>query len=155
MPDSQETRLEGRNGEVWRWYSIRGKTQEWIGQHYGIHQVRVSQIIAEVRNAIPPIDKAELVQESMELIKEVKARAMEIVDMAGAPIAVGKDGIPLIDPDTGEVVRDYSGRLRALDMALKADDTLSKRLGLDSATKVETMATVKVELVGVDTNDLA
>jgi hypothetical protein len=40
-------------------------------------------------------------------------------------------------------------------MALKADDTLSKRLGLDSATKVETMATVKVELVGIDTNDLA
>lgn len=155
MDRASAERLEGRNGEVWRWYSIRGKTQAWIAHHYELSEVRIGQILAEVRNAIPPIDKAELVQESMELIKEVKARAMEIVDMAGAPVAVGKNGVPLIDPDTGEVVRDYSGRLRALDMALKADDTLSKRLGLDSATKVETMATVRVELVGIDTNDLA
>lgn len=155
MERASEDRLEGRNGEVWRWFTIRGKTQEWIAQHYGISNQRVSQIIKEVRDAIPPIDKAELVQESLELIKEVKARAMEIVDMAGAPVAVGKDGVVLYDPVNGEVVRDYAGRLRALDMALKADDTMAKRLGLDAASKVESTATVKYEIVGVDPEDLA
>lgn len=148
-------RLVGRNGEVWRWYSIRGKTQEWIAEHYGIDQSYVSRIIKEVRDSIPPIDKAELVQESLELIKEVKARAMEIVDLAGAPVAVGKDGKILYDPVTDEIVRDYAGRLRALDMALKADDTMAKRLGLDAASKVESTATVKYEVVGVGEEDLA
>ncbi len=60
--------------------------------------------------------------------------------MSGKPIAI---------------VRDYAGRLRALDMALKADDTMAKRLGLDAASKVESTATVKYEIVGVDPEDLA
>jgi DNA-binding XRE family transcriptional regulator len=150
-----ETKLEGRNGEIWRWISLRGKTQAWCAEHYGISQQRVAQIEKDVRDSIPPIDRAELIQESIELIKYVKDQAVAMVEMAGAPVAVGKDGSILYDPETGAVVRDYAARDRALATALKADDTLAKRLGLDAATKTETTATVRYSIEGVAPEDLA
>jgi hypothetical protein len=147
-------RLEGRNGKVWRRHVIHGWTQERCAEHFKISQQYVSEIIATVRASIPAADRAELITASIELIHEVKRQALEIADMAGAPVAVGKDGSLLYDPDSSAVVRDYSGRLRALDMALKADDVLAKRLGLDAASKTESTATVRYELVGVDTDSL-
>jgi hypothetical protein len=143
-------RLEGRDGDIWRRYTLYSWTQEKIAAHYGISRERVSDILQRVRASLPETDRAELINASMELIHEVKARALEIADMAGAPVAVGKDGIVLLDPNTGEPVRDYSGRLRALDMALKADDVLAKRLGLDAAQKTESTATVRYEVVGIE-----
>lgn len=147
-------RLEGRNGEVWRRHVIYGWTQERVAEHFGIGQQRVSEIIAMVRASIPEDSKADLVRASMELIHEVKARALEIADMLPAPVVAGKDGTPVIDPDTGQWVRDYGGKLRALETALKADDVLAKRLGLDAASKVESTATVRYEVVGVDMSEL-
>jgi hypothetical protein len=153
-------RLEGRNGEVWRRHVIHGWTQERCAEHFKISQQYVSEIIATVRASIPAADRAELITASIELIHEVKRQALEIADMAGAPVAVGKDGAILYDPEktnadgSAVVVRDYSGRLRALDMALKADDVLAKRLGLDAASKTESTATVRYELVGVDPDAL-
>lgn len=147
-------RLEGRNGEVWRKHVIYGWTQERVAEHFGIGQQRVSEIIAMVRASIPEDSKADLVRASMDLINEVKARALEIADMIPAPVVAGKDGDPVMDPETGTWVRDYSGRLRALETALKADDTLAKRLGLDAASKIESTATVRYEVCGVDTENL-
>lgn len=153
MPE-QQPRLEGRNGEVWRKHIIYGWTQERCAEHFGISQQRVAEIIAQVRASIPEDSKADLVRASMDLINEVKARALEIADMLPAPVVAGKDGEPVMDPETGQWVRDFSGRLRALETALKADDTLAKRLGLDAASKIESTATVRYEVVGVDTEDL-
>lgn len=146
-------RLEGRNGEVWRKHVIYGWTQERCAEHFGIGQQRVSEIIAMVRASIPEDSKADLVRASIELIHEVKARALEIADMLPAPVVTVK-GEPVLDPETGTWVRDYGGKLRALETALKADDVLAKRLGLDAASKVESTATVRYEVVGVDTSEL-
>lgn len=143
-------RLEGRDGDIWRRYTIYSWTQERIAREYGISRERVSDILERVRASLPETDRSALINASMELIHEVKARALEIADMAGAPVAVGKDGLPLMDPETGAVVRDYSGRLRALETAMKADDVLAKRLGLDAAQKTETTASVRYEVVAVD-----
>lgn len=52
MPQRDGPRLDGRNGEVWRLY-VQGRTQAFIAEEFGVSQQRVSQILAEVRAAIP------------------------------------------------------------------------------------------------------
>ena len=153
MTENADARLTGRNGAIWREF-ISGRTQEFLAEKYGITDGRVSQIIKDVRAAVPPADRGEMLQESLELIREVRAKAMELVEMAGAPVAVGKDGTVLYDPETGELVRDYSLRLKALDTAMKASDVEAKRLGLDSPTRIESSASVRYTLEGVDPTDL-
>jgi transcriptional regulator with XRE-family HTH domain len=148
--------VEGRNGEVWHRYAVRGQTQARIAEDLGISQTRVSQILDKIFEdpALQP-DKKKILAASLELIGYVKDQALEIVEMAGAPVFVGKDGQVAIDPDDGSVVRDYSGRLNALKMALAADDTIAKRLGLDSAVKVEQSGGYRIEVVGVNMDDLS
>lgn len=131
------------------------QSQERIAEDLGISQVRVSQIIAEIRATIPPVDKQQMIAASLELIAYVKNSAIEMAEMAGAPVAVGKDGEILIDPETGNVVRDFALRDRALKTALAADDVMAKRLGLDAATKTEVSGQVRYEIVGVDLTDLS
>lgn len=140
-------RHEGRNGEIWHRYTVRQQTQEMIAEELNISNQRVSQILADVRAAIPPINRDQLVSQSLELVAYVKQQAMDIVDMAGAPVFVGKDGDIARDED-GNVVRDHSGRLAALKMAMDADNVLAKRLGLDSPTKIEQSGSVRYEIVG-------
>lgn len=152
QPDGDK-RLTGRNGAIWREF-IQGCTQEFLADKYGLSQVRVSAIIKEVRATVPPADRGEMLQESLELIREVRRKAMELVEMAGAPVAVGKDGTVLYDPETGELVRDYSLRLKALDTAMKASDVEAKRLGLDSPIKLESSSRVAYTLAGVSVEDL-
>lgn len=147
MPERQD----GRNGAIWNRY-IAGHTQAALAEEYGISEVRVCQIIKNVRASIPEQDKSELIQESIELIRRIEREAFTIADMDGAPVAVGKDGSILYDPVTNAVVRDYSGRVKALDLALKANDVLSKRLGLDAAAKTESTSTVRYTLDGVNPN---
>lgn len=151
--------LEGRNGEIWRAYTIYRKTQRAIADEFGMSQAQVSRIISEVRAEIPEDDRAEMRQQSLELYREMTRRAMEIADLVPAPVVVGKDNEILTEPDPNNpgqerVVRDYSGRLRAMETALKFDQETRKLMGLDSATKVETSGAVRFEIVGVDMEDL-
>lgn len=147
-------RLEGRNGEVYRRWAVYRETQEVLAERFGISQPRVSEIIAAVKATLPADDLAEMRATSLELYAELGRRAMEIADLAAAPVAVGKDGNVLFDPESGDVVRDYAARMKALELAAKMDGERRKLMGLDSATKVETSGTVRYELVGVDPEDL-
>lgn len=130
------------------------QTQERIAEDLGISPQRVSQIIAEIRASIDPVDKQQMIAASLELIAYVKNSAIEMAEMAGAPVFVGKDGQIGYD-EAGNVVRDYSLRDRALKTALAADDVMAKRLGLDAATKTEVTGQVRYEIVGVDLSDLS
>src|SRR5258707_812315 len=158
-------RMDGRNGEVWRRHTIYGWTQERVAEHFDISQERVSQIIREVRAQIQPLIQEQAAADSREFLLDVKARALEIADLAGAPVAVGKDGNILYEPcethEPGEacscgrvVVRDYSGRLNALKTAAMIDAQMAKRFGLDAPEKRELSGQVRYEIVGVDDDDL-
>ncbi len=135
MPEEKEN-LQGRNGEIWRLY-VRGWTQDRLAAEYGISQARVSQIIKQVRDGIPELDRAEEVQKSLDMLQELRRTALEIMDMKPAPVFVGKDGDVAIDPDGGEVVRDYAGRINALKTALAVDQRIATLLGLDAAQKLD------------------
>ena len=119
-----------------------------------ISMQRVSQILAEVKAKMPPIDLSEMRARSIELHLDVIKRAYEMAGMKGAPVTAGKDGDVVYDPEDGEVVRDYALRGSALNLVIKAETELRKLLGLDAATKVESTATVRYVLEGVDTSDL-
>lgn len=135
-PKDELARLAGRNGLIWRDYCA-GMTQEALAHREGISQARISQIIAQVRESIPNEDREHEVQRSLELLHELRAGALEVYRMAPAPVFVGKDGVAAQDPETLEYVRDHTGRLRALETALKVDQRISTLLGLDAAQKLD------------------
>jgi transcriptional regulator with XRE-family HTH domain len=148
------SRLEGRDGSVWRAYTIYQRTQEDIAEEFGISQVRVSQIITDTRASIPTEDMDVMRRESIELYRELQRRALEIVDLVPAPVFVGKDGSIAYD-DHGELVRDYTGRLRAIETAAKMGEHTRKLMGVDSAIKQELSGTISYEIVGVDPEELS
>lgn len=134
QPDGEIPRLEGRNGAVWRRHVIDGLTQEAVAQEFGLSQTRVSQIVAQVRASIPEADRAELVTDSLELLRELQTTALEVMRLAAAPVTVGKDGDLLRDPENGmALVRDHSGRLNALKAALAVNESVRRLLGADAA----------------------
>lgn len=146
-------RLSDRDGSIWVDF-CSGVTQAALARQHGVSEVRIGQIVKSVRDSIPASDRGEILLESLELIRRIQREAIKLVEMTGAPVAVGKDGTVLRDPDTDEVVRDYSLRTKAAELALKANDTLAKRLGLDSPTKIESTARVAYTLEGVNPADL-
>ncbi len=141
---------EERAAEMYELWAVKRWSHDKIAEKYGVSRQRVSQVLAEFRAALPAIDKAEMIRQSLELQADVVRRAYELVEMEGAPVTAGKDGDVVRDPETDEVVRDYSARLNALKLALAADAELRKLMGTDSATKVESTATVRYEISGLD-----
>lgn len=126
---------------IWRDY-CGGRTQESLAAEHGISQNRVSQIVAQVRDSLPEEDREEEVRRSLDMLRELRAGALEIWRMAAAPVTVGKDGDLLYDPELMEdgervLVRDHAGRLRALETALKVDHRIATLLGLDAAQKLD------------------
>ena len=141
---------------MWQLYTLYRMNQAQVAAEVGISQQRVSEILRDVRASIPEDDKALMRAESLELYRELTRRAMEIADLVPAPVVVGKDGDILRDPDDPDlpVVRDYSGRLRAMETAAKFDAETRKLMGLDAATKTEVGGSVRYEVVGVDVTEL-
>jgi len=146
--------LEGRNGSVWRAVTIYRRTYEDVAEEFGISKQRVGQIIDETRKNIPTVDMDAMRRQSLDLYAELTNRALEIADLAPAPIFVGKDGNIAYDTN-GEPVRDYSGRLRAMETAAKFDAETRKLMGLDSALKAEISGSMSIEIVGVSPDELS
>lgn len=129
-------RLDGRNGRIWREY-VRGATQEELGQRYGLSQQRIGQIIRAVRDSIPKETRDQIVQEELDLWRRLRAEVLELWDARGAPVTAGKDGDLVKDPETGEYVRDHSGRLAGVKMALAISESLRRMTGTDAAQRVD------------------
>ena len=133
----ESIRLYGRNGALWREY-CRGATQEDLADKYGISQATVSESIAKVANSIPQRERAELIKEEIDFFRDMRIRLLEVFDLEAAPVTAGKDGDIVRDPETGEPVRDHTGRLNAARMALAYSERMHKLLGLEAAMKIET-----------------
>jgi antitoxin (DNA-binding transcriptional repressor) of toxin-antitoxin stability system len=147
-------RLEGRNGEVWTLWSIHRWNETRIAEHFGISQQRVSQLLADVKAEMRPIQQDELAQQSMELLAKLQQETLDLVEKVreGAPVAVGKDGNPLLDPVTGEYVRDYSGLLAAVKAAKEMDAEIAKRFGLNAPERreLDVKGTINYSVAGID-----
>jgi DNA-binding CsgD family transcriptional regulator len=147
--------LDEREAEIYDLYLVKRWSQHRVAKHLGISQQRVSQHVADMRKKLPPVDIAAIRDASIAMYAEVARRAFELADKEGAPVTAGKDGDVVLDPESGEVVRDYGGRVAALALAIKADIEVRRLAGADAATKTESTATVRYELVGLDPEALA
>lgn len=155
MSGAQFPEMTDREAEMWRLRSVNRWTMQKIGDHFGLSSQRVSVILADVREKMPPIDVAGVRQQALDFYDDMQRRLMELVELNGAPVTAGKDGEVVYDPESGAAVRDFSGRINALRAALDADKERRKLLGADAATKVESTATVRYEIAGVDPEALA
>ncbi len=141
---AESARNAGRNGRWWREYCA-GRTMESLAEEAGVSVPAVSTAIKAVRDSIPQTTREEEIQRSLEMLHKLRAGAVEIYEMAPAPVFVGKDGVPALDPETGTYVRDHTGRLRALETAVKVDESVRKLLGLDAARAVDVNLSSEVE----------
>jgi predicted DNA-binding protein (UPF0251 family) len=146
--------LTEREYEIYRLSVVNQLSQRVIAEKYGLSQERIGQILRGVRDKLPPVDLEAVRQKALALHEDVIRRAYELAEMNGAPVTAGKDGSVVYDPESGAVVRDYAGKLNALQLALKADEARRKLLGADAATKTEVTGSVRYEVVGIDPSDL-
>lgn len=129
-----DLRLLGRNGQIWREY-INGSTQDAIGERYGIHQSRVSQILAEVRKAIPEEDRVERIQRYAEQLDRQSVELEAII--AAGPLPAYSNGRPILLEDGVTIAEDHSHRVTAMREQRAVQERAAKMLGLDAAMKVQ------------------
>jgi hypothetical protein len=139
---------------VYRLSVVNRLNQREIGERLGVTQQAVSDVLIRARAKLPPVDYEAMRRQSLELHEEIQRQALALAEREGAPVTAGKDGDLVLDPSTGEHVRDYSLRLAALETARKADVEIRKLLGLDAATKTEVSGSVRYEVAGVDLDAL-
>lgn len=139
MADQEDpiSRLTERDWSIWRKWT-RGKSQTDLAREYGIGQQRVSQIVQRVRESIPQETRDDLVRRELAMWNDLRAEILEeIYGAAPTPVTAGKDGAPVVDPETGRFVRDHSGRLAGAKMALNISESLRRMVGADAAQKVD------------------
>lgn len=138
-----------RDIEIWKLYCA-GHKQQAIAKRFGVSQPTVVRAIQRVKDSIPKEDKQELIRREVALLDRIRAEMMDDFE-ARLPPAFNQAGRPLVDPETGEIVRDRSSRYAALDRVLRAQAEYRKLLGLDEATKVDAnVQQVTYVLLGVD-----
>jgi DNA-binding CsgD family transcriptional regulator len=146
--------LTEREAEIYRLTVVNRLTQSAIGARLGVSQQVISVQLAAARAKLPTPDLETIRSEALALHEDVIRRSLELAELAGAPVTSGKDGDVVLDPEDGAVVRDYSGRINALRLALAADAERRKLMGVDAASKQEISGQIKYEIAGVDPSAL-
>lgn len=132
---------------MWRAW-MHGESQASIGQRYGLTQSRVSEILREIRQSMPQVTRDEMIERERAYLDNLRQIIMDLAGREGAPVTAGKDGFVVRDPDSGDVVRDYSLRVAAVREGRALNERLSRMLGLDAAQRVDittTQATAEAE----------
>lgn len=137
-----DRRLEGRDGQIAYDFAVLGMSQLAIAEKHGISQQRVSQILAENRRQTDSITVADHRAQMLDRITAYRRSLAELAEMEGAPVTAGKDGQVVTDPETEQVVRDYSLRLNATKELRALDERLAKLVGADEPAKLRTDVTV-------------
>lgn len=133
-----------------------GMTQAEVAAELGVTQQRVSAIKIRAGVYVRPPDPEVLRADLMAQLDRARETAERIMAMPGAPVtrAVGSDLIMVRDPEFsdgegGAIVRDYSAQLAAIREVVRVQQRIAAMFGLDAATKTESAATVRHEVVGV------
>lgn len=138
-----------RDGEIFE-KRMRGATLQALADEYGLSDARICGIVQEVGRGLPALDRDVLSALSVGWLMEMRAKVLELSEIDGVPVTAGTRGEILEDPVTGEVVRDYSLRIKAIETGLRIDAQFAKRLGLDAPSESVVKATVQYEVVGLD-----
>jgi len=127
-----------RDRAIWRSY-LNGHTQQEIADQHGLTQPAISLILSKIRKSLPELDRADLVRREVDLLDRLRAESLELWDMR--PIPAYSNGKPILMEDGVTVAEDHSGRLAALDRAVRLHERLAKLVGLEAPSKVEATVT--------------
>jgi hypothetical protein len=89
-----------------------------------------------VQADLPELDRGELRDRLQETALRLSKGVLDIFDLTPAPVVDNK-GAVVRDPETGMVVRDYSGKLNAAQTWLKISERISKLAGTDAPVRHE------------------
>lgn len=134
-PNSRN-RTADRDYDIWHRYT-NGQTQEEIGAHYSLDHSTISRVIARMRNDIPIEERRARQRRQLADLDHLREQALELAD--ADPIPAYSQGRPILMAD-GTPAEDHTGRVRAMDLAVKLQEREAKALGLDAATKISVEA---------------
>lgn len=129
-------RLTRHDWTLWTAH-LQGDSVRAIAEREGIDERLVRKVIRTVRASFTPEDLDEIRRDHLEELRMLSRKMWDLVEMNGSPVTSGKDGRVVLDPDTGEVVRDHSGRIAATGMLLKLQERAAKIVGSDAPVKAE------------------
>lgn len=144
MPRLSKAKLAERRAAEWELY-CQGWTQPQIAEHFGLDQSTVSDDFRAYREALPELSRETMVQRHHDTLASITKRLEEIAAMPAPPVTAGKDGLPVYDPETRQVVRDYAGQATALAQIRATLAQEAKLAGLNAADKVEVTGTVEIQ----------
>ncbi len=149
-------RVSQRDRDIFECY-IKHQTQATIAKKFGISQPVVSQAIKRVRESIPEETK-EQQRERMASLMDRFVEELAVLAFS-EPIPAYSNGRPIViedgegdEPDT--IAEDHTSRIKAMTETRAMLESKRKMFGLDAPVKAEVDATVKFEVVGIDTKDL-
>lgn len=117
---AEPERLEGRNGAIWRLY-LEGHTQESLAERYEVSQQRISQIISEVRESIPEVNRV----------------AAALLDLERLDLLLTASMPPALAGDT-----------KATAAVLRILERRAKALGTDASQPLEVVLDARLDVVG-------
>lgn len=133
---SSRIRTADRDYDIWQRYTA-GETQAEIGAHYGIDQATVSRVLARMRDDVPIEERRARQRRQLADIDHMRENALAIAD--APPIPAYSQGKAILMAD-GTQAEDHTGRVRAMDLAIKLQEREAKALGLDAATRISVEA---------------
>lgn len=122
MVSTDNGRLNARDQKIWHDYTLGGKTLVQLAEEHGVSNQRISQIMQEIRENLPPRDRQVTIDYRLDQIK-----------------AIGDALLPDL----------LAGDKDAIASWTKIVEREAKYLGLDSASKVELSGGVHYEISGL------
>lgn len=155
MARLSKAKLAERRAAEWELY-CRGWTQPQIAEHFGIDPSTVSDDFKAYRAAMPKQTRDQMIDRHHETLADITRRLDELSRLDPPPVVAGKDGMPVMDPETRQWVRDYSTQVTALRELRATLAQEAKLAGLNAADKVEVSGSVTVAgSVDAELNELA
>ncbi len=143
MARLSKAKLAERRAAEWELY-LKGWTQPQIAARFGLDPSTVSDDFKAYRDALPQTPREEMIQRHHDTLASITKRLEEIAAMPAPPVTAGKDGLPVYDPETRQVVRDYAGQATALAQIRATLAQEAKLAGLNAADKVDVSGSVTV-----------
>lgn len=125
--------------EMWRLYRHENWTQRKIAEHLGIDQSVVSRTLKRMERPVDAGERLALGQQMKDDIDWLRSEMIRLAELK--PVPLYSNGRPVLDAE-GNVVEDYSYRVRAMEGILKVQKRLAELIGTDAPAKIE--ATVDV-----------
>jgi hypothetical protein len=143
-PRPTKAQLAERRAAEWELY-CRGWTMPQIGEHYGLDDSTISDDLRQYRDALPPQTREQMIDRHHTTLADITRRLDELSRLDPPPVVAGKDGTPVMDPETRQWVRDYSTQVTALRELRATLAQEAKLAGLNAADKVEVTGNVTFE----------